>query len=93
MAITQEEILKIKDAMKKAEESESPFPILKDGELAVVGDVNDIGKKKHDYTIKFRFPESWGVKGEKWATTLLRKSNTKTSSSTLKGTSISQGNL
>lgn len=65
MAITQEEILKIKDAMKQAEESETPFPILKDGELAVVGDVNDIGKKKHDYTIKFRFPETWGVKGEK----------------------------
>ena len=63
MAITQEDLLRIKDSMKKAEESETPFPVLKDGELAVVGDVNDIGTKKHDYKIKFRFPKAWGVEG------------------------------
>ena len=63
MAITQEEMLKIRDAMKKAEESETPFPVLKDGELAVVGDVNDIGTHKHDYKVKFRFPKWSGAKG------------------------------
>lgn len=64
MAITQEEMLKIKEAAKEAEESERPFPILKDGELAVVGDVNDIEVKKHDYTLKFRFPKAMGIQGK-----------------------------
>lgn len=57
-------MLKIRDAMKKAEESETPFPILKDGELAVVGDVNDLGPHKHDYTVAFRFPKSAGTEGK-----------------------------
>lgn len=64
MAITQEEMLKIKESAKKAEESERPFPILKDGELAVVGDVNDIELKPHDYTVTFSFPDEMGIEGE-----------------------------
>lgn len=65
MAITQEEMLKIKAAAKEAEKSERPFPVVKDGEMAVVGDVNNIAVKKHDYTLKFRFPASMGIKGTK----------------------------
>ena len=64
MAITQAEMLKLKEAIKEAEKSETPFPILKDGELAVVGDVNDIGVKKHDYKVMFRFPKSFGIEGK-----------------------------
>ena len=64
MAITQDELLKIKEAAKKAEESERPFPVLKDGELAVVGDVNDIETKPHDYIVTFSFPDSLGIEGK-----------------------------
>lgn len=54
--ITQEEFLKIAENLKKAEEDDTPFVVVKDDELAVVGDANKTELKKNTYELTFRFP-------------------------------------
>ena len=54
--ITQEEFLKIANNLKKAEEDDTPFVVVKDDELAVVGDANKTELKKNTYELTFRFP-------------------------------------
>lgn len=56
--ISQEEFLKIANNLKKAEEDDTPFVVVKDNEIAVVGDANKTQQKKRDYVISFRFPMS-----------------------------------
>ena len=59
MAIKPEDLLKINESIKKAEEDTTPYPVVVDGKVHVVGDANKTENKKHDYTIKFRFPKSY----------------------------------
>lgn len=54
--ITQEEFLKIANNLKKAEEDDTPFIVVKDDEVAVVGDANKTELKKNTYNLSFRFP-------------------------------------
>lgn len=52
----------IRDGMTNAELSTTPFPVLDNGELAVVGDANKTEINKHDYTITFKVPSEEGGK-------------------------------
>lgn len=44
----------ISNALDKAEESTTPFVVVSNGEINVVGDANKTELNKHDYTIYFR---------------------------------------
>ena len=55
--LTQEDLLKMREAANKASESSIPFPIVKDKSVAVVGDANRTELNKHDFTIVFRIPD------------------------------------
>lgn len=55
--LTQEDLLRMKEAANKASESTIPFPIVKDGTVAVVGDANKTALNKHDFTITFCIPD------------------------------------
>ena len=52
--ITQEELMKMKEAADKASESTIPFPIVKDGNVAVAGDPNKTELNKQEFEIDFR---------------------------------------
>lgn len=58
--ITQEDLIKLKEAKEKAMDDTTPFPLMKDGNLAVVGDANKTEIKKHDFVISFIFPDENG---------------------------------
>lgn len=58
--MTQEEILSIKKSMEKAEKDDTPFAVVNDGEITVVGDPNKTEKKEVSCTILFRIPISYG---------------------------------
>lgn len=68
--MTEKDLLKIYDAMKKAEEDDTPFAVVNDGEISVVGDPNKTKVKKFDYEVKFVVPVKFsslvpnGVKSE-----------------------------
>lgn len=57
----QEELLDIYATMEQgideAKESPTPYPIVKDEKLSVIGDANETQLNKHDFKIKFRLPE------------------------------------
>lgn len=55
--MTQEELLKIKGGLDEAEESTTPFAIVDDSTLTVVGDANDTAVVMSDYEINFRIPK------------------------------------
>lgn len=57
-AITPEELLNISEKLKKTNEDETPFAVMKDNKISVVGDANKTEVKKNDYQIKFRMPKS-----------------------------------
>lgn len=44
----------ISEALDKAEEDVTPFTVVSNGEVNIVGDANKTELNKHDYTIKFR---------------------------------------
>lgn len=52
-----EEYKSVDAALDKAEESTTPFTIVKGDEVAVVGDANKTEINKHDYAITFRLPQ------------------------------------
>lgn len=54
--ITQEKLIELREAATKAQESTIPFPIVKDGDMAVVGDANKTELNKHDFDIDFLIP-------------------------------------
>ena len=58
--ITQEELMKMKEAADKASESTIPFPIVKDGNVAVAGDPNKTELNKQEFEIDFRVPDGNG---------------------------------
>lgn len=51
-----EDYVKTKEALDSSVESTTPFLVMDDDSLAVVGDANDTQIKPHDYTIRFRVP-------------------------------------
>lgn len=59
--MNQEELLQgyevIKEGIDKAPESPTPFPIVKDEKLSVIGDANETQINKHDFKIMFRLPD------------------------------------
>lgn len=57
---TEEKIIQLKEARDKAMEDTTPFPVMKDGDLAVVGDANKTEINKHDFTINFVLPDENG---------------------------------
>lgn len=63
--MNQEELLNtydtMKDSLDAAPDSPTPFPLVKDDKMTVVGDANETQLNKHDFMIEFRFPE--GVAG------------------------------
>lgn len=60
--MTREEYKELSEKLKNAEIDDTPFPVLQDGELAVVGDANKTEVKIHHYDAIHCFPNS--VKSE-----------------------------
>lgn len=58
--ITQEQLIKLKEAKDKAMDDTTPFPVMKDGDLAVVGDANKTEVNKHDFVLTFLIPNGEG---------------------------------
>lgn len=56
--MTREELYAlIKGDMEKAQDDTTPFSVVKDGNMAVIGDANKTEKKNYDYEIDFYLPE------------------------------------
>ena len=49
----------IKEGIDKAPESPTPFPVIQDDKLSVIGDANETQVNKHDYKIKFIIPADY----------------------------------
>lgn len=58
--ITQEQLIQLREAKEAANESDIPFPIVKDGDIAVVGDANKTELNKHDFSLTFIVPNKEG---------------------------------
>lgn len=56
--ITYEEFVEMKQKMDEAEQDTTPYAIVSDGEVSVVGDVNKTEITKHDYVIQFAYPNT-----------------------------------
>lgn len=52
------DFLAISNKLKKTNEDDTPFAIVKDQEVSVVGDANKTEVKTGDYSVKFRVPQS-----------------------------------
>lgn len=65
-----EDFMKIGEKIKKTNEDTTPFAVVKEGKLSVVGDANQTEVKKNDYTIKFRFPKELFPEGLEKATSV-----------------------
>lgn len=50
-------LIDFQNATEKAEQDETPFPVVTDDGVNVVGDANKTENKTHDYSIRFRFPK------------------------------------
>ena len=57
-----EEFLKVKAALDEAENSTTPFAVVSDDEMAVVGDANETQINSHDFVMHFRVPTEDGNK-------------------------------
>lgn len=58
--LTEEKIIQLKEARDKAMEDTTPFPVMKDGDLAVVGDANKTKVNKQDFSLTFVVPDESG---------------------------------
>lgn len=56
--ITYEEFVELKKRMDEAENDTTPYAIVDDGDISVVGDVNKTEITKHDYVIQFAYPNT-----------------------------------
>lgn len=63
--ITQEKLIELREAKAAADKSDIPFPIVKDGNIAVVGDANKTDLNKHDFILTFVVPDENGEYHEK----------------------------
>lgn len=57
---TEEKIIQLKEARERAMEDTTPFPVMKDGDLAVVGDANKTEINKHNFQLAFVLPDEDG---------------------------------
>lgn len=58
--MTEQDLMKIQEAMREAEKNDTPFAIIDgDGGVSVVGDANKTELKKYSYTVKFRVPSQF----------------------------------
>ena len=57
---TEDKIIQLNEAREKAMEDTTPFPVMKDGDLAVVGDANKTEINKHDFVLSFIVPSGNG---------------------------------
>lgn len=55
--VTLEDMTKLQDGIEEAHKDDTPFPIVADKEIKVVGDANKTEIKQHDFNIRFRFPK------------------------------------
>lgn len=59
--MNQEQLLdaykKMEESIDNAPESPTPFPVVKNEKLSVIGDANETQVNKHDFTVVFRLPE------------------------------------
>lgn len=55
--MTQEELKRLMDEVKKAETDITPFPVVQDNDIAVVGDANKTEVKKTSFTMTFAIPK------------------------------------
>ncbi|MBP1045095.1 hypothetical protein I6N96_02305 [Enterococcus sp. BWM-S5] len=53
------DFLAISDKLKKTNEDETPFAVVKDQEISVIGDANKTEVKQADYSMKFRVPQDF----------------------------------
>ena len=56
--MTSKDLTDIKKKLEEAQNDDTPYTLVTDDEIMVVGDPNKTEVKTHDYTVKFRFPES-----------------------------------
>lgn len=64
-----EEYKSIDEAFDKAQEDTTPFVVVNNGEVNVVGDANKTEINSHDYTVRFRIPvQENGKTKYKWLT-------------------------
>lgn len=56
--MTPEQFMEISNNLKKAEADDTPYPVVNEEKVYVVGDPNKTEMKKHSYTIQFRYPRS-----------------------------------
>ncbi len=50
-------MIDLREGMKRAEQDDTPFPVVTDDGVNVVGDANKTEVKSHNYTVRFRFPK------------------------------------
>lgn len=60
--MTQEELKKLKDQIKEAESSVTPFPVVTEKEIAVAGDANQTQVRPTTFEITFALPRDAGDK-------------------------------
>lgn len=60
--MTQEELKRLKDQIKEAESSVTPFPIVTENEIAVAGDANQTQVQPTTFEITFALPRDKGGK-------------------------------
>lgn len=73
--ISYEEFVEMKKKMDEAEEDTTPYAIVDDGDISVVGDVNKTEVIKRDYVIKFGYPntKAWKDRLESEGTKILEE--------------------
>lgn len=59
-----ERLTEIKDRLDEAQEDDTPYLVVNDDKLHVIGDPNKTERKAFEYTLKFRFPKDIESDGE-----------------------------
>ena len=57
--LTEKDLVRIQNEMREAEKDDTPFLVMNDDEIGVVGDANEVKDKSFDASIVFRFPKSY----------------------------------
>ena len=73
--MTYEEFMELKKEMDEAENDTTPYVVIEDDEIGVVGDVNKTEVTKHDYVIQFAYPntDAWKKRLESEGVKILKE--------------------
>lgn len=73
--MTYEEFMDLKKKMDEAENDTTPYVVIEDDEIGVVGDVNKTEVTKHDYVIQFAYPntDAWKKRLESEGVKILKE--------------------